>query len=36
MVLLAIGILKAQRKRGEKKNTDLLFIKKIFENQYLF
>ena len=36
MILPSIGILKAQRRRGEKKNTDFLFTKKIFENQYFF
>ena len=36
MVLSAIGILKAQRKRCEKKNTDLLFIKKYFKISIYF
>ena len=36
MILPSIGILKAQRRRGEKKKTYFLFTKKIFENQYFF
>ena len=36
MVLSSIGILKAQRKRGEKKNTDFLFIKKYLKISIYF